>query len=104
MRQLSCNFLNSISLDISEAICCYKYDSVNVSDIKRCTIPDFSSLNGSKSSTSSIGNTPIILSKYPILDNHNIDTSNLEERPLDVIYFKNFFQKLLLCSKRMISM
>ena len=82
MRQLSCHFLNSISSDISEAICCYKDDSVNVSDIERCTILDFSSLNGSKSSTSSIGNTPSILSKYPILDNHNIDTSNLEEKTI----------------------
>ena len=55
--------------------------SIDVSDMIRSTIPVVSSLNGSKSSTLSIDNTTVILSKRQILENHNINTSNLKEEP-----------------------
>ena len=78
MCHLNFNFPNSVLSDVSEEISWYKVNSIDVSYIERFTIPDCSTLNGSKSSTISIDNTPVILSKYPILHHHNMNTSNLK--------------------------
>ena len=57
---------------------------------ERCRIHGKSSLIGSKASSILPNNPPILQSKYPILDYHNIDTSTLKDNPLGIIYLKNF--------------
>ena len=74
MRQLSHDFLNSISTYILETIYWSEDESVHDPEIS-----NNSSSNCSKSSSISPDNTSILQSIYPILDSHNINTSNLKD-------------------------
>ena len=53
-----------------------------------------SSSNYSKYSSTPPDNPPIIQSKYPILDSHNINTTNLKDKPLDIIHLKNLLSEV----------
>ena len=79
MRQLSHNVSNSI-----ETI--HWYEAESVSNPVNCNIL---LSNCSKSSSTSYDNPPILQSIYPILDSLNINTSNLNKNPFDVISLNN---------------
>ena len=81
MRQLSHNFLNSISIYIIETI--YWSEDESVYDPEICKK---SSSNCSKSSSTSHDNPSILQSIYPILDSLYINTSNFKDKPLDIKY------------------
>ena len=49
--------------------------------------------NCSKSSSTPPNNPPILQSKYPILHSH-INTSDIKDMPLDIIYLKNFLSEV----------
>ena len=92
-RLSSNDFLKSISTDNIESVnwaenecvsipAIYKYISSNSS---KCT----STSSSQSTSTSTLHNNPPILqSLYPILKSFNINTSNLKNKQLDVIYLK----------------
>ena len=82
MRQLSHVFLNSISVDVLETISWYVNESVCVPPILKNA-----SSNSSKSTFTSYDNPPILQSMYPILDELNINTSKLDDTPLDIDFF-----------------
>ena len=91
IRPLSYVFLNSISEDILETI----YWSVNESVSVPVILKNAPS-NSSKSTSTSISydNPPILQSMYPILDTLNINTSKLDDKPLDVIFIKNLLSEV----------
>ena len=93
MRLLSSNFLHLISTDIIE--------SINWSENERVYIPTSCKhipSNVSKSTTTFIStshdNPPILPSLYPILDKLKINTSDLENKHLDVIYLKKLLSEV----------
>ena len=88
MRQISHYFLNSISVDILETM--YWSEAVSTFDPIVC---NNSLLNCSKSSSISYDNPPILQSIYPILDSLNINTSNLNDKFLDVVFLKKNYLK-----------
>ena len=98
MSQLSHNFLNLISTDISETIY-WSEESIHDSETERCRMHDNSSSIISKSASLSSDNPPVLQSKYPILDSHNINTSILKDNPLNVIYLKNSLSEVSCVSK-----
>ena len=53
-----------------------------------------SSSNCSKSSSTSHDNPPILQSIYLILDSLNINTSNLKDKPLHMILFRNLLSEV----------
>ena len=83
MRQLSHNFLNSISTYIIETIYWSEdeslYDPVNCKKL---------SSNCSKSSSTSHDNPSILQSIYPVLDSLYTNTFNLKDKPLDITFLK----------------
>ena len=87
--QLSHYLLNSISTEILDTIHCSENE--RVSDTVIC---ENSPSNCSKSSSTSHDNPPILQSLYPILDKLNIDTSKLDDKPLDVIYLNNLLSEV----------
>ena len=84
MRQLSHNIINSVSTEILETI--HWSENERVSDLANCKTAPF---NCSKSSSISHNNLHILQSIYPILDKLNINTSNLDDKSLNVIFLKN---------------
>ena len=89
MRQLSYNFLNSMSADILKIIHWYVNKSVSVPAIyKRCPSNSSKStyISTSSSTSTSHDNPPILQSLCPILNSLNINTSALENKQLVVIY------------------
>ena len=83
MRLLSNAFLNSISTDVIE--------SINWSENERMSIPDSckyipSHFSKSTSTSTLHDNPPTLQFLYPILDQLNINTSELNDKPLDIIY------------------
>ena len=91
MHLLSSVFLNSISTDIMETINWSKNERVSVPAI--CNyIPSNSSK--STSTSTSPANLPILQSLYPILNSLNINTFDLENKQLDVIYLKNLLSEV----------
>ena len=89
MRRLSCNFLNSISIDILEMIYCSEDESMHDSEIERCRIHDNTSLIGSKSSSTPPDNPHVLQSKHLILDSRNVNIYTLKDNSLDVTYLNN---------------
>ena len=97
MRQLSHNFLKSISTNILETIYWSEDESVHDPVISKKL-----SSNYSKSSSTSPDNPPILQSIYTILDSHNINininininTSDLESKPLDIKLLNNLLSKV----------
>ena len=83
MRQLSRLFLNSVSADILETIKWYVNERVSVPAICK-NDPS----NCSKSISTSHNNTPLLQTLYPILDSLDINSSNLQDDNLDVIFLK----------------
>ena len=98
IRQLSCNFLNSISTDISDGIYWSKDGSVNISEIQGSRSFDKTSSSVSKSQSSlqstPFDNTHFLQSKHPILDYHKINTSNLKDKPLEMICLKTLLTEV----------
>ena len=47
-----------------------------------------------KSTSTSHDNPPILQSMYPILDMLNINTSNLDHKPFDLIFLKNLLSEV----------
>ena len=88
MLQLSHVFLTSITTDIIGTM----NQSVNAI-LSIPVICKHSQYNFSKSISTSHDNPPILQSFYPILDKLSINTSDLNDKPLDVIYLKNFYLK-----------
>ena len=95
MRLLSNNFLNSISTDVIE--------SINRSENERVSIPvsckyipsNFSTSTSTSTSTFTLhDNPPIFQSLYPILDKLHINTSELDDKHLDVICLKNLLSEV----------
>ena len=93
IHQLSHNFLKSISTNILETIRWSEDESIHDLEIERCNIHNNSSSNCSKSSSTPPDNPPILQSEYPILDSNNINTSNLKDKPLDIIFLIIFYLK-----------
>ena len=98
MRQLTHLFLNSISIDILDTINWSEIDRVHFPTIckntsSNCSKSTSASTSTSSSTSTSHDNPPILLSLYPILDKLNINTSDLDDKPLDVIYLKIFYLK-----------
>ena len=81
--------LNSISVDVLETINWLVNKSVSVPAILKNT-PS----NSSKSTSTSYDNPPILQSMYPILDKLNINTSKLDDKPLDIIFLKNLLSEV----------
>ena len=92
MRQLSRVFLNSISIDVLETINWSVNESVCVPVILKNAFSNSS--NSSKSTSTSYDNPPILQSMYPILDNLKINTSKLDDKPLDIIFLKNLLSEV----------
>ena len=89
MRQLSHIFLKLRQADILETINSYVNESVTVPVILK-NAPS----NCSKSTSTSYDNPLILQSMYPILDKLNINTSNLDDKPLDLIFLKNLLSEV----------
>ena len=89
VRQLSNVFLKSISIDI-ETINWSEHERVSVPAICK-NLPSNSSKSTSTSSYTSTSishdNPPILQSMYPILDELNMNTSKLDDKPLDINFF-----------------
>ena len=81
MRQLSHLFLNPISVDILETINCSVNERVSVPEICKN-----SPSNCSKYTSTPHDSPPILQTLCPILDSLAINTSNLEDNHLDVIF------------------
>ena len=75
-------------MNIIEVIYWSEDENINDSKIKRCVLHGKSSLIGSKSIPIPPNDTPVLQSKYPILDSHNINISILKDKLLNVIYLK----------------
>ena len=84
MRQLNHNFINSVSAEILETIHLSKNERVSNPEICK----------NSPSNCSKSSSTPILQSIYPILDKLNINTSNLDDKPLDVVFLKNLLSEV----------
>ena len=52
------------------------------------------SSNSSKSTSTSYDNPPILQSMYPILDKLDINTSKLDDKPLDITFLKNLLSEV----------
>ena len=91
MRQLSHLFLNSISANIIKTIHWYVNERVSTLAICRNTP---SNCSKSISTSTSHNNPPILQSMYPILDKLDINTSNLEDKNLNVIFLKNLLSEV----------
>ena len=89
MRQLNHNFINSVSTENLETIHFSKNERVFDPEICKN-----SPSNRSKSASTSHDNLPILQSKYPILDKLNINTSNLDDKPLNVAFLKNILSEV----------
>ena len=89
MRQLSHNFMNSVSTEILETT--HWSENEHVSDPKICKK---SPSNHSKSSPTSHDNPPILQYIYPTLDKLNINTSHLDDKPLGVIFLKSLLSEV----------
>ena len=99
MRQLTHQFLNSISTDVLDTIDWSENECFYVPKI--CKNIPFSSTNSTSSSSSpttststSHDNPPIVPSLYPTLDKLNINTSDLDSNPVDVIRLKNLLSEV----------
>ena len=88
MCQVSHLFLISISANILETI----NWSINVSVSVPAILKNPTS-NSSKCTSTSYDNQPILQSMYPILDELNIKTSKLDDKPLDINFFFNYYLK-----------
>ena len=53
-----------------------------------------SSSSYSISSSLPTDNPRILQFKHPILDSHNIDISNLKDKPLDILHLKNLLSEV----------
>ena len=98
MRIISNDFLNSISTDVIESKNWSENECVSIPTSCKHIASNLSKSTSTSTSTSSSTSTlhenpPNIQSLYPILDKHNINTSDLENKHLDVIYLKNFYLK-----------
>ena len=99
MRILSKVFLNSITTDVIETITWSKTERVSIPVIYKSTPSIISksistSTSSSASTFTSHDNPPILKSLYPILNSLNINTSDLENKHLDVIYLKNLLSEV----------
>ena len=99
MRQLTHLFLNSISTDILDTINWSENERVPVPTIckntsSNCSKSTSTSTFTSTSTSTSHDNPPILPSLYPILDKLNINTSKLDDKPLDVISLKNLLSEV----------
>ena len=94
MRQLSRNFLNSISINILETIYWSDNETIHDLEMERCKMCNNSPSICSKSSSIPPDNPPILQSKYPILDSDNISTSTLKDHPLDTKYLNNLLSEV----------
>ena len=92
-------FLNSISTDLIETINWSKNERVYIPAIYKSTPSIISksistSISSSTSTSTSHNNPPILQSLYSILKSININTSDLENKHLDVIYLKNLLSEV----------
>ena len=101
MRQLTHQFLNSISTGVLDTIDWTENECFSVPAI--CKNVPFNSTNSTSSSrttststsTSTSHDNPLIVpSLYPTLDKLNINTSDLDSNPVDVIYLKNLLSEV----------
>ena len=81
-------------MNIIEVIYWSEDENINDSEIKRCVLHGKSSLIGSKSISIPPNDTPVLQSKFPILDSHNINTSTLKDNPSTVTYLKNLLSEI----------
>ena len=81
----------SISTDALETIYWLINKSVSVPAICEKILSNYSK---AISTSISHDNPPILTSLYPILDKLNINTSDLENKNLDVIYLKNLLSEV----------
>ena len=88
MRLLSNDFLTSIPTDVIELINWFENERVSI-PVSCKYIPSNFSKSTSSSTSTLHDNPPIRQSLYPILKSLNINTSDLENKHLDVIYLKN---------------
>ena len=95
MRQLTHLFLNSMSTDILDIISWSENERVSVPNICKNTTSNcskststftFTFTSTSTSTSTSHDNPPILPFLYPILDKLNINTSKIDDKPLNVIY------------------
>ena len=99
MRLLSNIFLNLITTYVIETINWFENECVSTPVIYRSTPSIISksisiSTSSTTSSSTSHDNPPILKSLYPILNSLNINTSDLENKHLDVIYIKNVLSEV----------
>ena len=90
-------FLNSISTDILDTINWSEKERVYVPTICKNTSPNCSKSTSTSTFTSpstSHDNPPILPSLYPNLDKLKINTSDLDDNHLDVIYLKNLLSNV----------
>ena len=97
MRLSSNDFLKSISTDDIESINWSENECVSIPAICKYIPSNFSksTSTSTSSSTSTLhDNPPILQSLYLILDKININTSKLDDKPLNVIYLKNLLSEV----------
>ena len=97
MRLLSNDFLNSISTDVIESINWSENERVHIPDSCKYIPSHFSKSTSTFTplSTSTLHENPhIFQSWYPILDKININTFELDDEPLNVIYLKNLLSEV----------
>ena len=70
-------FLQSITIAISDSICWN--DCINSNNLKRSDVQDNKVTDVSIFKTSLINNSPIRISKYPLLESLSIETSDFKK-------------------------
>ena len=93
MRLLSSNFVNSISTDVIESINWSENEGVSI-PVSCKYIPSNFSKSTSTSTSTSYDNPPILPSLFPILDQLEIITFKLDNKPLNVIFLKNLLSEV----------
>ena len=101
-RQLTHQFLNSISTEVLDTIDWTENECFSVPAI--CKNVPFNSTNPTSSSrttsTSISHDNPLIVpSLYPTLDKLNINTSGLDSNLVDVVYLKNLLSEVCIVLK-----
>ena len=95
IRILSHVFLSSISIHVIETIHWSENKCISVPAIYKSTPSIISEYISTSTSTStSHDNPPILQTLYPILESLNIDTSDLENKPMIVINLMNLLSEV----------
>ena len=89
MCHISGIFLQNIVVNVLDSICWNNIQYINSKRLKSSDVEVDKVIDVSRFTVSLIDNTPVILSKYQMLQSLSIATSELENNPLHGIKFKS---------------